>query len=220
MGSGDEVVLLDEYVSMFGMRPRVALALKGIRHESREEDLQNKSPLLLEMNPVHKKIPVLIHNGKPICESLIVVEYIDEVWKEQHPLLPTDPYKRAQARFWADYVDKKVFQCVRGWIRKWKDEEAIYEEMIENLKVLEGVLGEEPYFGGESFGFLDLAVITFYTWFLACEKECKFTFESKCPKLIGWGKRCLQNQTISNSIADPLKLYEFVLQLRKRLGVH
>ena len=38
------------------------------------------------------------------------IEYIDEVWKDKSPMLPTDPYQRAQARFWADYVDKKV--CV------------------------------------------------------------------------------------------------------------
>ncbi|MCI25428.1 glutathione S-transferase, partial [Trifolium medium] len=59
------------------------------------------------MNPVHKKIPVLIHNGKPIAESLIAVQYIDEVWNDKSPLLSSDSYERAHARFWADYVDKK-----------------------------------------------------------------------------------------------------------------
>ena len=103
-----EVVLLDFWPSMFGMRVRIALAEKGIEYEYKEEDLRNKSPLLLEMNPIHKKIPVLIHNGKPVCESLIIVQYIDEVWKDKSPLLPTDPYQRAHARFWADFVDKKV----------------------------------------------------------------------------------------------------------------
>lgn len=104
----DEVVLLGTYVSMFAVRVKIALAEKGIQYEYKEENLVNKSPLLLQMNPIHKKIPVLIHNGKPICESLIIVEYIDEVWNDKSPLLPSDPYKRAQARFWADYVDKKV----------------------------------------------------------------------------------------------------------------
>ncbi|GKV52990.1 hypothetical protein SLEP1_g59540 [Rubroshorea leprosula] len=60
-----------------------------------------------EMNPIHKKVPMLVHNGKPICVSLIQVQYIDEVWKDKAPLLPSDPHARAQAWFWADYVDKK-----------------------------------------------------------------------------------------------------------------
>ena len=108
----DEVVLLDFWASMFGMRVRIALAEKGIKYQYKEEDLiGNKSELLLKMNPVHKKIPVLIHKGKPVCESLIIVQYIDEVWKDRCPLLPSDPYQRAQARFWADFVDKKVRLC-------------------------------------------------------------------------------------------------------------
>ena len=57
---------------------------------------------------MNKQLPVLIHRGKPICESLIIVEYIDEVWNHKSPLLPSDPYKRAHARFWGDYIEKKV----------------------------------------------------------------------------------------------------------------
>ena len=108
MAESDQVTLLDLWVSPFAMRVKIALAEKGIEFESREEDLSNKSPLLLEMNPVKKQIPVLIHNGKPVCESLIIVQYIDEVWTHKSPLLPRDPCQRAHARFWADYIDKKV----------------------------------------------------------------------------------------------------------------
>ena len=103
----DEVILLDFWPSMFGMMVRIALAEKGIKYEYKDEDLRNKSPLLLEMNPIHKKIPVLIHNGKPVCESLIIVQYIDEVWKDSCPLLPIDPYQRAHSRFWADFVEDR-----------------------------------------------------------------------------------------------------------------
>ena len=108
----DKVVLLDFWPSSYGMRVRIALAEKGIEYEAKEENLWDKSPLLLEMNPVHKKIPVLIHNGKPVCESLNIVQYIDEVWSHKSPLLPSDPHQKSQALFWADYVDRKVSLCI------------------------------------------------------------------------------------------------------------
>lgn len=105
----EEVILLDFWCSMYGMRARIALAEKGVKYEHKEEeDLKNKSPLLLEMNPIHKKIPVLIHNGKSVCESLVIVQYIDEVWKGNGPLIPSDPYEKAQAWFWSDYMDNTV----------------------------------------------------------------------------------------------------------------
>lgn len=84
MVENNNVVLLDVWASRFSMRVRIALAEKGIEYESKQENLPDKSSLLLQMNPVHKKIPVLIHNGKTICES------IEEMWPEKspHPLLP------------------------------------------------------------------------------------------------------------------------------------
>ena len=54
----DEVVLLDFWPSLFGMRVRIALAQKGINYENKEQDQWHKSPLLLQMNPVHKMIPI------------------------------------------------------------------------------------------------------------------------------------------------------------------
>ncbi|KAI8557959.1 hypothetical protein RHMOL_Rhmol04G0051400 [Rhododendron molle] len=117
------------------------------------------------MNPVHKKIPVLIHDDKPVCESLIAVQYIDEVWNEKSPLLPSDPYLKSQALFWADYVDKKIFDAASK-IRTSKtaeDLEAGKKELIDYLKVLEGELGDKPYFRGETFGYVDISLVPFYS---------------------------------------------------------
>ncbi|XP_008226270.1 PREDICTED: probable glutathione S-transferase parC isoform X1 [Prunus mume] len=216
----DEVVLLDFWPSMFGMRVRVALAEKGVKYEYREEDLlNNKSPLLLQMNPVHKKIPVLIHNGKPVCESANIVQYIDEAWKDKAPLLPSDPYQRAQARFWVDYIDKNLYEVGKNiCATEGEEQEAAKKKLIEILKLLEGQLGDNAYFGGEIFGFLDVALVTFYCRFFSYETCGNFSIEAECPKLIEWAKRCMQKESVAKSLADPKKVYEFTLLLKKRFG--
>lgn len=107
----EELKLFRTWSSPFPLRIVWALKLKGLEYDTVYEDLANKSPLLLEYNPIHKKVPVLVHGGKPIAESLVILEYIDETWK-QNPLLPQDPYQRAVARFWAKFGDDKVTQFI------------------------------------------------------------------------------------------------------------
>ncbi|CAN8304918.1 unnamed protein product [Cochlearia groenlandica] len=216
----DEVVLLDFWPSMFGMRTRIALAEKNIKFEYKEQDLFNKSPILLEMNPVHKKIPVLIHNGKPVCESLIQIEYIDQVWSGQNPLLPSDPYQRSQAKFWGDFIDKKVYGPTRlMWGAKGAEQEAGKKEFIEILKTLETELGDKTYFGGETFGYVDIALIVFYCWFEAYEKFANFSIEAECPAIIAWAKRCVKRESVSKSLPASEKITKFVPELKKMIGL-
>ncbi|KAI3934648.1 hypothetical protein MKX01_012188 [Papaver californicum] len=179
----DEVIiLLSFWPSMFGNRVKIALALKGIKYEYIDENLRDKSPLVLEMNPINKKIPVLVHNGKPICESLLIVEYIYQVWNNQ----------KSQAKFWADYIDNK-------------EQEKTKKNFTEILKVLEGELGEKPPFGGKKFGFLDVALIPFYSWFYGYETFVNFNIEQECPKIVGWANKCMEIESVSQSLPDPKK---------------
>eukprot|EP00253_Pinus_taeda_P032223 PITA_32223 len=138
----EQVKLLGWLRSPCVTRVRIALALKGIQYQFIEDDAENKSQLLLQSNPVHKKVPVLIHNGKIVCESMIIVQYIDETWDTKVPnLLPKDPYDRAIARFWAAFVDDKLAPSFWGvLVGQGEKQQKAVEESLANFLLLDDAL--------------------------------------------------------------------------------
>ncbi|XP_015165334.1 glutathione S-transferase U25-like isoform X1 [Solanum tuberosum] len=213
----EEVVLLDYWPSPFGTMARIALVEKGVNYIHKFEDLSNKSPLLLEMNPVHHKIPVLVHKGKSICESNIIIQYIDEIWKNNFPLLPCEPYQRAKARFLVDFINKKVHgSSVKVWMGQNEEQEDGKKELVEWSKFLEEELGDKLYFGGDEFGFVDIAFVPFYNWLIVFKTFANFnTIEIECPKLVMWGERCLKRDSVSKSLPTSDQVYQAYLEFKK-----
>ena len=111
----NDVKLLGAWPSPYVLRARIALNIKSVKYEFLAETMAPKSELLLQSNPVYKKIPVLIHGDKPICESLVIVQYIDEAWTSGPSILPSDPCDRAIHRFWAVYLDETVRRFSFWW---------------------------------------------------------------------------------------------------------
>ncbi|XP_068646631.1 probable glutathione S-transferase [Aristolochia californica] len=217
----EETLLLDFWASPFALRARIALAEKGVEFETKEEEnlLGNKSELLLKSNPIYKKVPVLIHKGKPICESLVILNYIEETWPTP-ALLPPCAYGRSQTRFWADYADNKMYEAgSRIWKSKGEAQAAAVKEFIDILKTLEGALGEKDYFAGEKFGYLDVAIIPLTSWFYAYEQCGSFKVEDECPNLNAWIKRCLERESVAKFYPDTGKVYECVCMLKKMFGI-
>lgn len=207
------MVVVDFWGNGFGMRVRIALEEKGIKYEYREEDLTNpqRSQLVLDMNPVRKSVPILIHQGQPVCDSAAILGYIDETWKDGFPsLLPRDPYDRAIARFWTHFLDNKVFSTQAMFLKSKSDraKEESKNELIGELKQLEAVLGDEQYFGGANFGYLDVVLIPFSSMFYGYESHGNFKLEEECPKLSAWVKRCLARDSVRKVLPDSVEMYE------------
>lgn len=183
-----EVKLLGAWGSPFSRRVEMALKLKGVEYEYIEEDLANKSPLLLKSNPIHKKVPVLLHNGKTIVESLVILEYIDEAWKT-NPILPEDPYDKAMARFWVKFLDDTCMPAI--WQIMWSKEnqrEKAIKEAIQHLKTLENELKDKRFFGGETIGLVDI-VANFIGFWLGAVQEAsgmELVNKERFPVLCRW----------------------------------
>ncbi|XP_062095422.1 probable glutathione S-transferase [Humulus lupulus] len=183
---GEEVKVYGHWRSPFSRGVDIALKLKGVEYKYYEEDLSNKSASLLKYNPIHKKVPTFVHNEKPLAESLVILEYIDDTWKS-HPILPQDPYQRACVRFWARFIDDKVIPTL--WKAIWvkEEQERTLEEVIGYLEFLEKEL-KDKYFGGESIGLLDIVAIFIAHWVPVFQQlvGIEILTETKFPKLCKW----------------------------------
>ncbi|XP_004492380.3 probable glutathione S-transferase [Cicer arietinum] len=199
----EEVKLLGAVGSPFVCSVKIALKLKGIEYNYHEEDLSNKSDLLLKYNPVYKKVPVFIHNEKPISESLVILEYIDEIWK-QNPILSSDPYQRALARFWSKFIhDKIVTTSIKAFriVDDEKEREKNVEESSEALQILENEL-KEKFFGGNEIGFVDIVAVFIAFWIPLIQDITGLQLfpAEKYPKLYKWSQEFLNHPIVKENV--------------------
>lgn len=97
--------------STAAQKVRIALAEKALAWESRVLDTsvgvrEHLRPEYLKLNP-RGLVPTLVHDGRPICESQIILEYIEDAFPD-HPLRPTDLVERAEMRRWTKMIDEAL----------------------------------------------------------------------------------------------------------------
>ncbi|KAJ8643454.1 hypothetical protein MRB53_005202 [Persea americana] len=209
---GGVVKLLGTWTSPYAMRPRIALNLKSVHYEFLQDPYGSNRSLLHEYNPVYKKIPVLIHNQRPICESMVIVQYIEDVWPTGPSLFPVDPYDRAIARFWMAYIDDKLFPSLTGVGRgepgAIEQAVTVFQHLEENFeKCSKG----KSFFNGEAIGLLDIALGCFLPWTRATESilGMKLFDPAKMPCLAGWAERFCADDAVKKVMPSTEKMVEY-----------
>nr|AFK43288.1 unknown [Lotus japonicus] len=195
MAEESKVILHGMWASPYAKRVELALELKGVPYEYVEEDLVDKSELLIKHDPVRKKVPVLVHNGKAIAESLVILEYIDETWKNSPKLLPDDPYKRAQVRFWSKFIQEQILESTFQVLKtEGEAQRKAVDEVYEKLYVLGNGMkafftdGSNPGFEENNAGILDVVFCSLFGAYKAQEEVLglQFIVPDKFPVLYSW----------------------------------
>ena len=100
--------------STCSLKVRLCLAekkLDWVDHRLSPGATDHLTPEYLKMNP-NGVVPTLLHDGVPILDSSVIIEYLDEVFPEVK-LTPIDPKERAKMRWWLRYFEEKPTGAVR-----------------------------------------------------------------------------------------------------------
>ncbi|KAI3729110.1 hypothetical protein L6452_17759 [Arctium lappa] len=208
MGEKSELKLLGTPASHFVNRVQIGLNLKCVDYEFIDQNLGCKSDLLLKSNPVHKRVPILLHaNEPPVIESLLILEYIDEILPHVHPILPRAPSLRAHNRAWAYFIDTKFFPLFED-LRQSPNKEGqdmAKKQIREVAKLMEQVFVEcsdgKAYFGGDNIGYLDIALGCFLGWITFSEtlNNYKVFDETISPRLVEWAKKMRLHEAVKKA---------------------
>ncbi|XP_037274533.1 maleylacetoacetate isomerase isoform X2 [Rhipicephalus microplus] len=93
-------VLLCSYLGSCSWRVRIVLQVKKIDFDYRPVDLkpngEQQTAKFKTFNPMGQ-VPVLLVDGKPISQSVAIMEYLEEQYPKP-AMLPMDPYLKAKCR--------------------------------------------------------------------------------------------------------------------------
>ncbi len=92
-------------LSPFCRKVRLTLAEKKLEVELVEERYWEPTPEFLRRNPAGK-VPILKIDGKTLCESQAICEYLDDIYPSPH-LMPRDPETRYEVRRICSWFDGK-----------------------------------------------------------------------------------------------------------------
>jgi glutathione S-transferase len=93
---------------------RFVLIEKGLEFE----DYRMNSPAgehlrepYISLNP-NGVVPTLVHDGEPVCDSTVIMEYLDEIAPEP-AMVPKDAIGRAKVREWLRYFEEVPHPSIR-----------------------------------------------------------------------------------------------------------
>jgi len=210
------------------------IALRALQVEAIYHDIElgkdNKTEAFLQLNP-NGKVPVVQYGDTVVYESLVVNEYLQEVFG--HPgvsLWPDDPGLRAWGRILIGQCDSQFIKAGYGYLahkpQSGQTEEEFQEQererqqaLLEQLHRLDRALGRSPgdFFLGDSLSLVDIAYMPFFerlnialeTW-----KDLRIK-ELNVPSLNHWLDRMEQQESYQGTRSSPETIRELYARFLK-----
>jgi len=190
-------------------RSRIVLLTKQVAHAVEFIDLAQKPDWFMRLSPMGK-VPVLVVDGRPVFESMVINELIEELYPEP-AMLPSEPLSRAEARAWIVFANDAVMpQSYRAMLalageRSGEPLERPLAELRLALERVEAELARRggPWFLGKQLTLVDAAYAPFLRRWAAAEGwgMPEASRLAALPRVRAWADRLLAHPSVA--AADP-----------------
>src|SRR5271168_1064042 len=145
------------FASPFPTRVRLMLYAKGIPFEIVEPPGFGNSTLpkgdYLKLNPLGRVPTLVLDDGRALPESEVICEYLEEIFPSP-PLLPADPWERAQVRLVTRISDIYLVMAMVPLFDTLSRERSAWDRAVIDSaidKVAEALAALEVYIGVDGF---------------------------------------------------------------------
>jgi glutathione S-transferase len=150
-------------VSNYHNKVRIALLEKGIAYEEDSSVTPSQKEEYLALSPMGK-VPYLEVDGARLCESEVILEYLEEAYP-QKPLLPKDPLARARVRelvsvleLHLELVARRLYPGVFfGGTLSDGTRQSVEKDLAKGVRALKALAKFDPYIAGKELTLADCA---------------------------------------------------------------
>jgi glutathione S-transferase len=175
-----------------------ALEELGVPYEKVKIDIQardqDKSDFLA-LNP-NGKVPLLVHDGTPIFESVAILIHLGETFGVDKKLFPAPGLRRAEALKWLVWVNVSLGEAVSrhqhnsspqipAERHNAKAAEVAKADVEKHLAILDRALAGKPWLVGDTFSLVDLHLAGYVGYLGMCGFDAK-----RWPNVDAWAKKC------------------------------
>lgn len=151
------------HVSNYHNKVRIALLEKGVAFEEDASVKPSQKDEYLAKSPMGK-VPYLEVDGARICESAVILEYLEDAYP-QTPLLPKGALERARVREIVIFLELHMELVVRrlygglffGGSFSDETKQQVEKDIAKGVRALKAVAKFEPYIAGKELTIADCA---------------------------------------------------------------
>ncbi len=194
----NEIKLVASNFSPFCQRVEMLLVEKDVPYKKREVDLSNRPDWFKKDAPLGK-VPLLYVDDKILFESIVICEYLDEAFGLG--LHNKNLTIKSLHRGWIE-VGNTILAAIFGMIAAKNQDDFNTKKLAlaKKLALLEANLKYSPYFDGESFLLIDIAMAPMFKILVSIDNKFYLEIFDKFPKTASYAENLVTRHSLGQII--------------------